>query len=82
MVQPETVQCVDQTAGTTRRADYLNFLVEAEMKAIDPDQCLDMDDLDADDFEVILDIVAAVFVSKESLRNPSAGVPSPDTTRH
>ena len=28
-VQPVTVQCVDWTAGTTRSADYLNFLAEA-----------------------------------------------------
>ena len=31
------------------------------MKAVDPDQCLDMDDSDADDFEVIPDRDAAVL---------------------
>ena len=36
MVHPETVQRVDQTAGT-RTADYLSFLAEAEMKVVDPD---------------------------------------------
>ena len=55
-----------------------------------------MDDSDADDVEVILDRDAAVltgprvasggqsdvFVSRESLRNPTSGVPNPDTTRH
>ena len=60
-VQPETVQRVDQTAGTTRSADYLGFLEDTEMKAVDPHQCLDMDDSDADDFEVIPDRDAAVF---------------------
>ena len=56
--QPETVQSVDQTVGT-RSADYLRFLAEAEMKAVDSDQCLDMDD--ADDFELISDREAAVL---------------------
>ena len=60
VVQPETVQCVDQTAGT-RSADYLNIPAEAEMKAVDPDECLDMDHSDADDFEFIPDRVAAVL---------------------
>ena len=50
VVQPDTVQRVDQT-GTTRSADYPSFLAEAEVKAVDPNQCLDMDDSDADDFE-------------------------------
>ena len=52
---PETVQRVHQTVGTTRNADCLSFLAEAEMKAVDTDQCLNMDDSDADDFEVIPD---------------------------
>ena len=43
MVETETEECIDQTAGT-RSADYLSFLAEAEMKAVDADQCLDMDD--------------------------------------
>ena len=60
VVQPETVQRVDQTAGT-RSADYLRFLAEAEMKAVDSDQRLDMDDSDDDDFEVIPDRDAAVL---------------------
>ena len=34
-------------AGTTRNADYLSFPAEAEMKAVDPDKCLDMDDSDS-----------------------------------
>ena len=59
-VQPETVQRVDHTAGT-RSADHLRFLAEAEMLAVDPDQCLDMDDSDADGFEVIPDRDAAVL---------------------
>ena len=60
MVQTETVQRVDQTAGT-RSADYLSFLAEAEMRAVDPDQCPDMDDSDVDDFEVVHDRDAAVL---------------------
>ena len=60
VVQPETARCVDQTAGT-RSADYLRFLAEAEMRAVDPDEYLDMDDSDADDFEAIPDRVAAVL---------------------
>ena len=93
--QTETVQHIDQSAGT-RSADCLRFLAEAEMRAVDPDEYLDMDDPDADDFEAIpgRDVAvltwpkgapggqSGVFVSKESLRNPSSGVPSPDTTRH
>ena len=43
VVQTETVRCVDQTAGT-RSADYLSLLAEAEMRAVDPDEHLDMDD--------------------------------------
>ena len=51
---------------------------------------LDMDESDADDFEVIPGRNAAVLTcprvhledSKESLCNPSSGVPNPDTTRH
>ena len=42
--------------------DYLNFLAEAELKAVDPDQCLDMDDSEADDLEDIPDRVAAVLI--------------------
>ena len=42
VVQTETEQCVDQTAGT-RSADCLRFLSEAEMRAVDPDEYLDMD---------------------------------------
>ena len=41
MVQTETEECIDQTAGT-RSADYLRFLAEAEMRAADPDEYLDM----------------------------------------
>ena len=60
VVQTETVQHVDQTAGT-RSADYLRFLAEAEMGAVDPDEYLDMDDSDADEFEVIPGRNAAVL---------------------
>ena len=60
--QPETVQRVHETAETTRCADYLSFMAEAEMKAVDRDHCLDMDDSDADDFEVIPDRDAAVSI--------------------
>ena len=60
-VQTETEECIDQTAGTTRSSDCLSFLAEAEMKAVDPDQRFDMDDSDADDFEVIPDTDAAVL---------------------
>ena len=64
------------------------------MRAVDSDQCLDMDDSDADGFEVIPGRNAAVLTcprvhlednpmfSAKSLRNPSSGVPNPDTTRH
>ena len=64
--QPQ-VQPVDQTAGTTRSAEYLNFLAEAEMKAVDPDQWL-MDDSDADDVENIPDRVAAVLTGPHPKR--------------
>ena len=57
--QPQ-VQPVDQTGRATRSAEYLKFLAEAEMKAVDPDQWL-MDDSDADDVENIPDRVAAVL---------------------
>ena len=53
VIPTETEECIEQTAGT-RSADYLRFLAEAEMRAADPDEYLDMDDSDADDFEVIL----------------------------
>ena len=53
---------------------------------------LDMDDSNVNDFEDVVDRNAAVltcarvhlevFVSKESLQNPSSGVPDPDTARH
>ena len=42
-VQTEMEECIDQTAGT-RSADCLRFLVEAEMRAADPDEYLDMDE--------------------------------------
>ena len=58
LVHTKTVQCDGQTAGT-RSADYLRFL--AEMRAVDPDKYLDMDDSDADDFEVIVGRNAAVL---------------------
>ena len=60
VVQPQTARCVDQTAGT-RSAHYLRFLAEAETRAVDPDEYLDMGDSDVDDFEAILDRVAAVL---------------------
>ena len=56
----ETEECIDQTAGT-RSADYLKFLAEAEMRAADPDEYLDMDDSDVDDFEAVPDRNAADF---------------------
>ena len=59
-VQPEKARCVDQTAGT-RSAENLRFLAEAEMRAVDPDEHLDMDGSDADDFEVIPGRNAALF---------------------
>ena len=52
VVQTETDECIDETAET-RSADYLRFLTEAEMRAADPDEYLDMDDSDVDDFEII-----------------------------
>ena len=58
--QPQ-IQPVDQTDGMTRSADYLNFLAEAEMKAVEPEQSLDMDDSEADDLEDIPGRVAAVL---------------------
>ena len=59
--QPQ-IQLVDhQTDGTTRSADYLNILAEAEMKAVD-DQCFDMDDPKADDLEDIHGRVVAVLI--------------------
>ena len=95
MVQTETEECIGQTAGT-RSADHPRFLAEAEMRAADPNEYLDMDDSDVDDYEAVPDRNAAVldlcqstsggqldvFGSKESLRNPSSGVTNPDTTRH
>ena len=95
VVQTEMEECIGQTTGT-RNADYLRFLAEAEMRAADPDEYLDMDDSDVDDFEILPGRNAAVLtcaggasggqsdvsVSKESLQNPSFGVPDPDTARH
>ena len=60
VVQSKTEECIDQTAGT-RSADYLRFLAEAEMRAADPDEYLDMDDSDVDDFEAVPDRNAAVL---------------------
>ena len=60
VVQTETEECINQTAGT-RSADYLRFLAEAEMRAADPDEYLDMDDSDVDDFEAVPDRNAAVM---------------------
>ena len=60
VVQTETEECVDQTAGT-RSADYLRFLVEAEMRAADPDEYLDMDDSEVVDLEVVRGRIAAVL---------------------
>ena len=68
--QPQ-VKNVERTEGTTRSSDYPNFLAEAEMKAVDPDQCLDMDDSEADDLEDTPDRVAAVLIGP--LRNGSDG---------
>ena len=53
-------QCNAPTRLVGRQED-LSFLAEAEMKAVDPDQCLDMDDSDADDFQVFPDRDAAVL---------------------
>ena len=55
-------ECIDQTAGT-RSTDYLRFLAEAEMRAAEPDEYLDMDDSDDEDFEVIPGRNAAVLTS-------------------
>ena len=76
VVQTETEECIDQTAGT-RSADYLGFLVEAEMRAADPDEYLDMDDSDVDDFEIIPGKNAAVLTCagvhlEDNLMSPSA----------
>ena len=60
VVQTETEECIDQTAGT-RSADYLRFLAEVEMRAADPDEYLDMDDSDVDDFEIVPGRNAAVL---------------------
>ena len=60
VVQTETEECIGQTAGT-RSADYLRFLAEAEMRAVDLDELLDMDDSDVDDFEAVPDSNAAVL---------------------
>ena len=82
----ETVQRVDQTAGTTRSADYLSFLAEAEMKAVDPDQCLDMDDSIPDRDAAVLTgprvrgTIRCLRQQRELAQ--SSGVPNPDTTRH
>ena len=95
VVQIETEECIDQTSGT-RSADYLRFLAEAEMRAADPDEYLDMDDSDVEDFEAVPDRNAAVLTcarvhlednsmsssAKKSLQIPSSGAPVPDTARH
>ena len=60
VVQTETEECIGQAAGT-RSADYLRFLAEAEMRAADPDEYLDMDDSDVDDFEAVPGRNAAVL---------------------
>ena len=60
VVQTETEECIDQTAGA-RSEDYLRFLAEADMRAVDLHEYLDMDVSDADDFEAIPDRVAAVL---------------------
>ena len=69
-------ECIDQTAGT-RSADYLRFLAEAEMRAADPDEYLDMDDSDVDDFEAVPGRNAAVSTCagvhlEDSPMSPSA----------
>ena len=81
VVQTETEESIDQTTGT-RSADYLRFLAEAEMRAADPDEYLDMDDSDVDDFVAVPDRNAAVLTLCQStsrgqfdLRNPSSDVP-------
>ena len=60
VVQTETEECIDQTAGA-RSEDYLRFLAEADMRAVDTDEYLDMDDSDVDDFEAVPDRNAAVL---------------------
>ena len=60
VVQTETEERIDQTAGA-RSAGCLRFLAEAEMRAADPDEYLDMDDSDVDDFEIIPGRNAAVL---------------------
>ena len=93
--QTETEECIDQTAGT-RSADYLRFLAEAEMRAADPDEYLDMDDSDPDDFEVIPGRNAAVLTcarvhlednsmsssAKRACEIPPPVSRDPDTARH
>ena len=49
--ESEMMQRVHKTAWTKRDADYLSFLTEAERRAVDPDQCLDMDDSGVHNFE-------------------------------
>ena len=76
VVQTEMEESIDQTAGT-RSADYLRFLAEAEMRAADPDEYLDMDDSNVDDFEAILGRNAAVLTCarvhlEDNLMSPSA----------
>ena len=66
VVQTETEECIDQTAGV-RSADCLRFLAEAEMRASDPDEYLDMDDSDVDDFEAVPDRNAYVFTCAQVL---------------
>ena len=61
MVQTETEECLLVQTDGTRSADYLRFLAEAEMRAADPDEYLDMNDSDADDFEAVLDRNAAAL---------------------
>ena len=61
MVQTETEECLLVRTDGTRSADYLRFLAEAEMRAADPDEYLDMNDSDADDFEAVLDRNAAAL---------------------
>ena len=75
VLQTETEECTDQTAGT-RSTDYLRLLAEAEMRAV-PDK------------NAVLTCAggasggqSGVAVSKESLQNPSSGIPDPDTARH
>ena len=44
-----------------QESDHLRFLAEAGMRAADPDQYLDVDDSDVDDFEAVPDRNAAVL---------------------